>query len=335
MFSRYFRSAALAALTSVAVACGNDPVVPVPSPGGSIVIRPLTEIVFENDNVQLTATVRSETGDVVAGAPVTWAVGDTTIALIANDGTLSAFKTGTVQITARSGPHITSYNLHIMRPPVQSVTVMLPYTELSRGDVALVGVRANGPGSRVVLGRLASITSADPTVAVIDASGRVRGVNAGTTMIRATVDGVTGAAQIRVLADTAELELRQLDGVRTPVLVSTDTLITNGLPDIREVYLENGYLKLYGTAQPRYSISLRYYEYKVTIVNGQRMLWPIGPQSDGDRGLVSYDARGDLQLDSDYYSILHHTGTPLSGGIQVRYRVPGDDIYMNLFFRRY
>lgn len=335
MSCKSMRAAVLAALASVIVACSGDALVHGPSIGGSIVIRPLTETVFESDNVQLTATVRSESGEVVAGAPVAWSVGDTTIALVANDGMLTALKTGSVQVTARSGAYAASYSVAVVRAPVQSVTVTLLYSELSRGDVTLVGVRANGPGGRVVLGRSTSITSADPSIAMVDASGRVRALATGVATIRATVDGVTGSTQIRVNSDTAELELRQLDGVRTPVLIATDTLTTNGQPDIREVYLENGYLKLFGGTQLKYSIALQLYEYKVVMVDGRRSLVPVGPQGESDRGLVSYDVRGDLRLESEYYSILQHQGTPVSGGIQVRYRVPGDDIYYNLFFRRY
>lgn len=334
MFRIVSRAVVYVAIIALALGCSDNPTAPPPSVGGSIAVLVPTVAVYEADNVQFGAVVRDEAGAIVVGAPVTWSVSDTTIAIVGNDGAFSALKAGTVQLIAKSGAHTTVYNVVIMRPSVQSVTVTLEHQAITRGDVALVGVRANGPGGRVILGRVAALTSANANIVVIDASGRMRAVSAGTTTIRATVDGVAGSAQIVVSPDSTVHELIRLDGVRVPVLVATDTVQVNGQPDIREVYLEGGTLTLSG-APLRYRVLLQYYEYAARTVDGRRSLVPFGPQNATDRGLVSYDARGDLQLASELYAPLNHLATPLSGGFQLRYRVPGDDIYLNLFFRRY
>jgi len=49
---------------------------------------------------------------------------------------------------------------------------------------------------------------------------------------------------------------------------------------------------------------------------------------------VQYDARGDLLMTSEFISPLHHTAEAVSGGVRVRFRIPGEDSYLNLLYRR-
>ncbi len=93
-------------------------------------------------------------------------------------------------------------------------------------------------------------------------------------------------------------------------------------------------LRLSGGTRPRYEIDIRYAEYNVRTVNGNRTLELRYLNREYDRGIVDYDARGDFAMTSEYTYPLSHTASPLSGGVQVRFRIPGTDEKLDLFYRR-
>ncbi|HYW31136.1 MAG TPA: Ig-like domain-containing protein, partial [Gemmatimonas sp.] len=183
-------------------------------------------------------------------------------------------------------------------------------------------------------GRPVTITSDNPGVATIDASGRVRAVSIGEARIRAVAEGVVGTKVFRVVGEPAIFELRRSSGAVLPLLVASDTVEWNGVKEYHEVYMESGRLRLTGGAQPRYEVDIRYAEYKVTNVNGVRGLVLRRTDRTFDRGIVAYDSRGDLQMTSEYISPLSHTATAVAGGMQVQFRIPGDDQVLDLFYRR-
>jgi hypothetical protein len=315
-------------------ACGGDTVVtPDPVPRATITISKPTGAVYEGDDAQFTAVYRDAAGTVVPGKVIEWSVNDATRAEVYNDGSLFAMKAGSVRLTARSGDVSAVEEVSIVRPAITSVDVLLPNPVFSRGDVVTIGIRTNGPGGRVILGRTVAITSDNPAIATVDASGRVRGVAAGVATIRATVEGISGTAQVTVKADNADLEVTHFNGVRLPALLATDTILVDGKPEIREVWFESGSLVMSGTPL-KYRIKLNYYEYAARIVSGQRQLFQIGPQNESDRGFVAYDQRGDFALTSDYHLNLRHSASSIAGAVEMQWSVPGDNEKWQLRLRR-
>jgi len=330
-----FRAAAIAIALIAAVACGDSDSSTGPAPGPSIMITAPAGTVFEGDVVALSAVVRDAEGDEVPGAPISWSVNDATFADIAPNGTVTALRPGTVRITATSGTLSGSYDMPIAPLVVQQVTVLPGTLQLARHEIRLVGVRVQGQGGRDIMGRVVTITSDNPAVALIDPSGRVRAVNPGTTLVRATADGVSGTAQVEVTADDAVLTLSRIGGARLPLLVAADSVTWNGVREYHEVYAELGQLKLSGAAQPRYELDIRYAEYNViTAPGGQRTLELRLTSREFDRGIIQYDARGDLSMISELISPLSHTASPTSDGFLVRFRIPGDDEILDLLYRR-
>ncbi|MGV3709486.1 MAG: Ig-like domain-containing protein [Gemmatimonas sp.] len=319
---------------SAVSACGGDTVVtPDPVPAATITISTLNGAVYERDDVQFTAVYRDGAGTVVPGKTIEWSVNDATRAEVYANGSLFAMKAGAVRLTARSGDISATQEFTIIRPAVTSVDVLLPNPMFSRGDVVTMGVRANGPGGRVILGRTVAITSDNPAIATVDASGRIRGVSAGVATIRATADGVAGTAQVTVRSDDAELEVTHYNGVRLPARLATDTIRVEGKPEVREVWFESGSLVMSGTPL-RYQLKFKYFEYIVRIVDGRRVLEEYGPQGESDRGTVSYDTRGDFRFDSDLNYPVSFTGASVGNNILLRWRVPGDNEIWDLTLRR-
>ncbi|MEO8335643.1 MAG: hypothetical protein ABI664_11760 [bacterium] len=315
-------------------ACSPDSSVRPAPTLGSISIAAILNEVFEDDVVTLHAEVRDAAGRAIPNAPVQWSSADTTRLQITPSGVVTALKPGAAQVTARSGSLIGIYTLAVNRLTVLQVSVLGVPDTLASGDVALFGVRVQGEGAREVFGRAVTLASSNPAVALIDPSGRIRGVGAGRTTITASVDGVVGTSTVVVAVDPAVLALRDLAGNRLPTLVAADSASRNGVIEYHEVYLEWGDLQLSGGATPRYVTELHYAEYAVTMVGGQRRLALRAVWDDRDHGLVQYDARGDLTLTSEVVWPLSHVASGILNGFSVQYRIAGSNDVLSLFFRR-
>ncbi|MGQ0650332.1 MAG: Ig-like domain-containing protein [Gemmatimonadaceae bacterium] len=85
--------------------------------------------------------------------------------------------------------------------PVKVATVLVtaPATQLEVGSTVLFGVTLRDSRGNALTGRPVVWSSSSPTVATVDGGGIVTGVGAGQATITATVEGVTGSAQITVI----------------------------------------------------------------------------------------------------------------------------------------
>lgn len=110
------------------------------------------------------------------------------------------------------------------------------------------------------------------------------------------------------------------------------TALRNG--SAHQVFIEGGTLRLTGAPQPRYVLHVAYTEYNVRTVDGRQVYEPRLQWRENDRGVVSYDARGDLAMTSELISPLAHTASAVSGGVQLDFRVPGTNEILPLFYRR-
>jgi len=314
--------------------CGDDASGPVPASPRVVTIAPPAGELYQGDAITMSAVVRDGSGAEIPDAPIAWSVSDPTVVEHEGDGVFLLLKPGAVVVTARSGAAQASYPLDVKRLSVLQVTVGPQPLRLARGDVVLLGVHVRGEGGRTVTGRLVTLAIDDPSVAILDASGRVRAVATGTTTVRATADGVTGTTQVEVVAGEVNFTLSQVDGSGVPIILFADTVTWNGLREYHEVQLSTGRLVLSGGSQPRYEVELRYEQYHVTGPQGNRTRTLRMTSREYDRGIVEYDARGDLQMTSEYIFPLNHTALSVAGGMDMRFRIPGDTAVLNLHFRR-
>lgn len=224
---------------------------------------------------------------------------------------------------------------HSVAPgPSARLVLRAEVNALSAGDIVLVDVVAvDERGNPVSVGPV-TLTTDDPAVAVVDGSARLRAVSVGKTTLRGDADGVVGHAEVDVLAASALLELGLLGGEPLPVLIAADTVEWNGESEYHEVFAASGALSLTGGAQPRYELTVRYEEYDVRLVEGRRSATLRLEWSEYDRGLVAYDASGDLGMTSELIAPLHHRSEPVGGGFIVDFRIPGSDERLELFYRR-
>ncbi len=84
-------------------------------------------------------------------------------------------------------------------PKVASITVTAPNPSLEVGSTLLFAATAKDAGGATLAGRTFTWESQSPAVATVDNNGVVMGVTSGSSVIKATADGVSGLANITVI----------------------------------------------------------------------------------------------------------------------------------------
>jgi hypothetical protein len=342
-----FVPATLAACTvgalaaALAMAACNDAVGPA---GPTVRIAPFADSVFEGDTVRLAAQVLDQAGRVDTTAPVVWTVSDTSLAELVDDDVLALRQPGTVRITAQSGAAAGTYDLAIGRLVVQRVELTPETIDMGRTDHVPVTARVLGQGDRAITGRTITFASDDTLVAVFTGPAVIGSTDsevlvaegAGSTTIRASVDGVTGTAHVAVAVVDTTLALTALNGSPIPLLVMEDSLLVNGETEFFEEYVDAGALVLSGLLQKRYEIEVRSSIYQVfgTGDTARRELRFQGI-TEHDAGLATAGESGNLTMVSEVVGPrLEHTATVEPDGYLVRYQIPGTISHLDLRYVR-
>jgi uncharacterized protein YjdB len=136
---------------------------------------------------------------VLTGRPVSWRSSDTTVVKIAADGTATGVGVGAAQVTATIGAISASGIVRVVPAGVTRVRIEPDSLVMRPGAVAeLAAVALDGRGVALT-GRAVAWVSSDTTVAKVAATGTITAVAAGSARVTATVDGVSGTAEVRVL----------------------------------------------------------------------------------------------------------------------------------------
>ncbi len=202
-----------------------------------VVIAPVEDTAAAiGDTLLFATTVTDSRGATLVGVPLTWSIGDPNVATVDPDGTVIARGSGATTVVVTVG-ELSARSRVIVRQSVASVRIA--------GDsVAVVpeGERQQLPASpldargHVVPGRTLKWSVGDTGVARVDTLGYVTGVNPGKTIVRATVDGVTGHGPVSVLALPASMAVagggaqRALAGATLPQPVAVRVLSRRGRP---------------------------------------------------------------------------------------------------------
>jgi hypothetical protein len=336
--------AACALVAILAVVACSDAIAPDLS-GPAIRIVPVADSVFEGDTVHLAAQVFDEAGAAAPTATVTWMVSDTTLAEVVGEGIFALLRPGTVRITARSGLVAATYDLAIGGLVVKRVELTPETISLGRTDRLPVAARVVGQGGRPIPDRTVTFTSDDTLVAIVPGpvsisspnTGLLIAVGPGSTTIRARVDGVIGTASVGVMVVDTTFTLTEYNGSPLPVLVEADSVVLDdGSKTFYEIYAGPGTLVLSGLIQKRYQVDVQYSVYEVIHTgNTERRELRLQVRGQFDRGLVTVGANGGLTMLSELIGPhLEHTATLQSDGYLVHYRVPGENFFLDLRYRR-
>ena len=195
--------AASLSATLWAYGCGDgttEPPTPPPDPPrpATVMVTPATaQLGALGATVQLTAEVRDQNGQAMAGAAVTWASGSAAVATVSGSGLVTAAGTGTATITARAGAVSGSAAVTVAQE-VSTVVVSPAEATLVQGDTLRLAAAATDANGHVVLGVEFAWMSSDTLVAVVDAAGLVTGIGSGEAEVTATAAGRAGRLDLTV-----------------------------------------------------------------------------------------------------------------------------------------
>ena len=185
--------------------CGEDTTEPTPPPepprATAITVAPATtELTALGATAQLSAEVRDQNGQVIAGATVTWASSSPEVAAVDAAGLVTAASNGAATITASAGTASGSAAVTVAQEA--SALVVSPAADkVPVGDTVRLEAEVRDANDHALAGD-ASVTwsSSDPSVATVDGSGLVSGVALGTATITAVSASLQGTAQVTVAA---------------------------------------------------------------------------------------------------------------------------------------
>jgi hypothetical protein len=122
---------------------------PLPDETGRIELSPAAPVITLGGEQLLTATVRSATGAVVAGQPVSWSSSDTSIAKVDTTGNVTGVGLGTATVTATSGPRTGSVTVTVSPSDITAPSLVgLAYapSSVSASDSVMVTMTASDAG---------------------------------------------------------------------------------------------------------------------------------------------------------------------------------------------
>lgn len=159
--------------------------------------RPALAIPNVGDVVQLSSAVLFATGDTITGLSGTWLSENPQIIGVTPDGVATAFSLGQTRLEVRYG--ILADTIVAGTSPVDALEVTPSSVTVAAGQsVQLDAVPLDALGN-VLLGRFVSWDVVDPTVARVDATGLVFGVEPGATTVVVTSESATTLVPVTVL----------------------------------------------------------------------------------------------------------------------------------------
>lgn len=201
-----------------------------PPPVASVVVSGGTTLVRGN-TLQLTATTRDVSSNVLTGRTVTWSSSTPSAATVnASTGLVTGVGVGSTVITATSEGINGTATLSVTTDVSQVIVTPSAFSLAVGATQTLTATPQNASGTALT-GRTVSWTSDNPGVASVNTStGVVTGLALGTTVIRATVEGrgnfsvATVIAAVNVCDPVAHTPPSTVNGSVT----TTDCIVTAG-----------------------------------------------------------------------------------------------------------
>ena len=160
----------------------------------TVTVTPPTATLLLHGQLVLHAAVLNQSGGAAGGASVFWSTEDSMIARVSSTGVVTGMAPGVVRIAASAGGVSGTATITVSATHVASVTVVPDTLRLApRGAARLLATAYDGSGN-IVTGLTVTWGSSNTTVATVDQTGAVTGVNDGTSTISASIGGQIGSA---------------------------------------------------------------------------------------------------------------------------------------------
>jgi uncharacterized protein YjdB len=170
----------------------------VPVPVASVQISAPSHTLRVGESAQFRAAPRDNSGNPLTGRPVSWSSSDPSVAIVSQNGRVTAIAAGDATITASSEGKSGTTNLQVTPAAVASVEVSPAAASLVAGGSFQLNASVRDAANRALAGRTVSWTSSNPAVATVDEKGLVRGIAPGEATVTATSEGRSGTANITI-----------------------------------------------------------------------------------------------------------------------------------------
>lgn len=196
-------------LTSILVlgvflaACGGDSTDPPPAVA-TVEVSPATADRQVGQTIQLSATVKDASGNILNGQTVAWSSSAASVASVSSSGLVTASALGTAVITAAAGSKSGVATINVLPEPIASITVAPANDTLLVAETVQLTATLRDAANNIVT-RPVTWTSTLPTIATVSSTGLVTGVGDGTATISASADGRSASATIRVISRCSTL----------------------------------------------------------------------------------------------------------------------------------
>jgi len=164
----------------------------------TVIVAPSAATLFAGAQTQLGATPFDSLRNLLTGRVITWASNNPTIATVNGSGIVSGVGAGSATVTATVDTKSGSAAISVTLVPVAAVSVSPTTANLSVGATAQLTATPRDGSGNPLGGRPVTWTSDAPSVAVVNSSGLVTGLSAGSATISATSEGMSGSAAISV-----------------------------------------------------------------------------------------------------------------------------------------
>ena len=183
---------------ALVAACGGDDGTE-PPVATSISISPAqVDLSSFGETLQLTATVRDQNGQPIAGAPVNWAGSDNSVATVSPAGLVTAVQNGNVTVTATSGSASGTAAVTVAQRPSRVDVSPSADTLVAIGDTVRLAAQAVDANGNTVPDMTFAWSSQDEAVATVDSNGLVTAAGSGSADITAATEGAVGSASVTV-----------------------------------------------------------------------------------------------------------------------------------------
>ena len=171
----------------------------------SISVTPSTGTLNVGQSAQLSAIARDSQGATLSGATFTWVSSNTAVATVTTSGLVTAVAVGSATINALSSGITGSMALTVSSSNtatnvVASVSVSLASSSLLVGGTSQATAVARNTSGAILSGKTVNWSVANTSLASVSSSGVVTALSSGTVAVKATVDGITGSADLTIAA---------------------------------------------------------------------------------------------------------------------------------------
>lgn len=175
---------------------------------GSVTVDPQALELKPGQTGALTATVFDANDEELPERTVSWSSSAPTIAVVDQNGEVTAISPGSAEITATSGSVAASATVTVASPDITSVELTPGTLELTIEDTFSLAATVRDENGDIVEDATIDWSSDDATIASVDANGTVTAVAAGTANITAAVGQAQATAEITVVPPAvASIEL--------------------------------------------------------------------------------------------------------------------------------